>query len=96
MVDQICETMGSEEKIQAGCVSEGLPRTSRPRGYVPEHGKAKIAIVAFRGTSSQRGVFQDIALGMPFFRRAIKHAIAHACSYVLLTWWFGTSKPAGH
>ena len=68
VVDQICEAMHSEETVQAGC-------------YVPEARQAKIAIIAFRGTCTKKGVRQDLSVGSPS-RRKIKSAIREACSYV--------------
>ena len=68
-MDQICEAMGSEERVQAGC-------------YVREAQAAEIAIVAFRGTCSMKGIMQDIAVGLPLYRRHLKHAIKEACSYL--------------
>ena len=69
VIDQICETMHSEETVQAGL-------------YIPEGRKLKIAIVAFRGTSTLKGVRQDVSVGSPLFRRKIKHAVKEACSYL--------------
>ncbi|CAK8996856.1 Serine/threonine-protein kinase 36 [Durusdinium trenchii] len=69
VVDQICEAMNSEETVQAGC-------------YVPEARQAKIAIIAFRGTCTRKGILQDIAVGLPLYRRQLKHAIKEACSYI--------------
>ena len=69
VIDQICETMNSEETVQAGL-------------YVPEGRNLPIAIVAIRGTCTQKGIFQDLGIGLPMYRRHLKHAIMEACSYV--------------
>ena len=69
VIDQICETMHSAETVQAGL-------------YVPEGRSLKIAILAFRGTCTLKGVYQDIGIGLPFYRRHLKHAIKEACSYL--------------
>ena len=69
VIDQICETMNSEETVQAGL-------------YVPEGRNLPIAIVAFRGTCTRKGIFQDLGIGLPMYRRHLKHAIKEACSYL--------------
>ena len=69
VIDQICETMNSDETVQAGL-------------YVPEGRNLPIAIVAFRGTCTRKGIFQDLGIGLPMYRRHLKHAIMEACSYL--------------
>ena len=68
VIDQICETMNSDETVQAGL-------------YVPEGRNLPIAIVAFRGTCTLKGVRQDLSVGSPFRRKA-KLATREACSYL--------------
>jgi len=66
VVDQVCETMNSQDRIQAGL-------------YVRDGCAA--AIVAYRGTVSLKGLLQDMALGLPFARLAVKKAVKEACSF---------------
>eukprot|EP00438_Fugacium_kawagutii_P036183 Skav232970 [mRNA] locus=scaffold1735:277929:278849:+ [translate_table: standard] len=69
VIDQICETMNSEETVQAGL-------------YVPEWRNLPIAIVAFRGTCSLKGVRQSVSVGSLLFRRKAKSAVKEACSFL--------------
>eukprot|EP00440_Ansanella_granifera_P052870 gb/GFBE01057323.1/.p1 GENE.gb/GFBE01057323.1/~~gb/GFBE01057323.1/.p1 ORF type:complete len:317 (+),score=53.04 gb/GFBE01057323.1/:1-951(+) len=68
VIDQICETMHSQDAIQAAC-------------YVREGNTYGMGIVAYRGTVSFKGLCQDIALGLPVARHAIRKAVREACSF---------------
>ena len=67
------ESMNSDNHVQAACYG---PETKQMCGR-------GMGIVAIRGTVSFRGLLQDLAVGTPFMRRAIRHAIKEACSFYL-------------
>ncbi|CAE7638156.1 STK36 [Symbiodinium microadriaticum] len=73
VVEQIVESMNSDNHVQAACY---IPETKQTCG-------CGMGIVAIRGTVSFRGLLQDLAVGTPFMRRAIRHAIKEACSFYL-------------
>eukprot|EP00931_Biecheleriopsis_adriatica_P080908 TRINITY_DN54254_c0_g1_i1.p1 TRINITY_DN54254_c0_g1~~TRINITY_DN54254_c0_g1_i1.p1 ORF type:complete len:319 (-),score=41.42 TRINITY_DN54254_c0_g1_i1:44-1000(-) len=69
VVEQICETMNSPEKIQAACyVREGFP----------------CALIAYRGTVSFKGFMQDMKLGLPGARLTMRNALRQATSFCYL------------
>lgn len=68
VVDHICETRHSKDRVQAACYVQ-------PRG----DGVGGVAVVAFRGTVSYRGVKQDLAITCG--GRWIRTAVKEACSF---------------
>ncbi|CAE8591406.1 unnamed protein product [Polarella glacialis] len=71
VVDQVCETKHSKHQIQAACYVKDGPAAS------------PIAIVAYRGTVSRKGILQDIALGVPITRLLLKKVIGEASTFYL-------------
>mmetsp|Transcript_81960 Transcript_81960/g.155661 ORF Transcript_81960/g.155661 Transcript_81960/m.155661 type:complete len:322 (-) Transcript_81960:286-1251(-) len=69
VVEQVCETMHSESKIQAALyLRDGAPHL-------------KMGIIAFRGTASRKGLIESISLAVPVARLYVKHAVMEACSF---------------
>jgi len=67
VIEQLCETRGSRNLIQAGC-------------YVKD---GDVAIVAYRGTVSFKGIMQDLSWWGPVSGRTIRSAIKEASSFYL-------------
>lgn len=92
VVDQVCETKHSTQCIQAACyVKAGLAvdhlhpvRDGRRIGKEdldqlrPVPG---VAIVAFRGTVSMEGFWQDVSLTFPGLKRRIRRAVREAVMF---------------
>lgn len=69
VVEQVCETMHSEDKIQAALYfKDNAPQL-------------KMGIIAFRGTASRKGVIEAITTVLPAARYYAKKAIIEACEF---------------